>query len=140
MKNHDTIGMLAIDNSNNLSGGVSTSGMAWKIHGRVGDSPIIGAAMFVDNESAVRLQPKRRVVMRTVGSFLIVKKCVTVFHRKRRASLLSREFTKRKEQQDIQIGYLALNKKGEIGAFSLYDGFTYALTSAQESKVMKSEF
>ncbi len=141
-KNHDTIGMLAIDNSNNLSGGVSTSGMAWKIHGRVGDSPIIGAAMFVDNEVGGAVATGNgEFVMRTVGSFLIVEKMRDGLSPQEACEFaIKRIYKSAKNNKDIQIGYLALNKKGEIGAFSLYDGFTYALTSAQESKVMKSEF
>ena len=49
-ENHDTIGMLAIDEAGNLAGACTTSGMAYKLHGRIGDSPIIGAGLFVDNE------------------------------------------------------------------------------------------
>src|SRR5205085_821270 len=50
IENHDTIGMIALDSSSNFSGACTTSGMAYKMHGRVGDSPIIGARLFVDNE------------------------------------------------------------------------------------------
>jgi len=48
--NHDTIGLLTLDKKGRLCGGASTSGMAWKIHGRIGDSPIIGAGLYVDGE------------------------------------------------------------------------------------------
>lgn len=140
--NHDTIGMLAIDNANNLSGGVSTSGMAWKIHGRVGDSPIIGAAMFVDNEIGGAVATGNgEFVMRTLGSFLIVEKMREGFSPQEACEFaIKRIYKGAKNNKDIQIGYLAIDKKGEIGAFSLYDGFTYALTSERESKVIKSEF
>ena len=50
IENHDTIGLLAIDEKGNISGACTTSGMAWKLHGRVESSPIIGAGMYVDNE------------------------------------------------------------------------------------------
>lgn len=141
-KNHDTIGMLAIDNANNLSGGVSTSGMAWKIHGRVGDSPIIGAAMFVDNEVGGAVATGNgEFVMRTVGSFLIVEKMRDGLSPQEACEFaIKRIYKSAKSNKDIQIGYLALNKKGEHGAYSLYDGFTYALTTGQESKVSKSDF
>lgn len=141
-KNHDTIGMLAIDNANNLSGGVSTSGMAWKIHGRVGDSPIIGAAMFVDNEVGGAVATGNgEFVMRTVGSFLIVEKMRDGLSPQEACEFaIKRIYKSSKNNKDIQIGYLAINKKGEIGAFSLYDGFTYVLTSGKESGVFKSRF
>jgi len=141
-KNHDTIGMLAIDNAHNLSGGVSTSGMAWKIHGRVGDSPIIGAAIFVDNEVGGAVATGNgEFVMRTLGSFLIVEKMRDGLSPQEACEFaIKRIYKSAKGNKDIQIGYLALNKKGEIGAFSLYDGFTYALTTSTESRVLKSEF
>ena len=140
--NHDTIGMLAIDNANNLSGGVSTSGMAWKIHGRVGDSPIIGAAMFVDNEVGGAVATGNgEFVMRTVGSFLIVEKMREGLSPQEACEFaIKRIYKSAKSNKDIQIGYLAVDKKGGLGAYSLYDGFTYALTTGQESKVLKSDF
>lgn len=140
-KNHDTIGLLAIDNSNNLSGGVSTSGLAWKIHGRVGDSPIIGAAIFVDNEFGGAVATGNgEFVMRTVGSFLVVEKMRDGFSPQEACEhAIKRIYKTAKNNKNIQIGYLAVNKKGDVGAFSLYDGFTYALTTEKKSKVMKSE-
>lgn len=140
--NHDTIGMLAIDNANNLSGGVSTSGMAWKIHGRVGDSPIIGAAMFVDNEIGGAVATGNgEYVMRTVGSFLIVEKMRDgLSPQEACAFAIKRIYKTAKTNRDVQIGYLAIDKKGEVGAYSLYDGFTYAVTTDNESKIVKSDF
>ena len=55
IENHDTIGLLAMDKKGDISGACTTSGLAWKMHGRVGDSPIIGAGMFVDNEVGLSL-------------------------------------------------------------------------------------
>ncbi len=141
-KNHDTIGMLAIDSANNLSGGVSTSGLAFKLHGRVGDSPIIGAALFADNEIGGAVATGNgEFVMRTVGSFLIVEKMRDGLSPQEACEFaIKRIYKTARNNKDIQIGYLALNKSGECGAFSLYDGFTYALTSDNENKVMKSGF
>ncbi|MBA4407772.1 glycosylasparaginase [bacterium] len=141
-KNHDTIGMLAIDNSNNLSGGVSTSGMAWKLHGRVGDSPIIGAAMFVDNEIGGAVATGNgEFVMRTLGSFLIVEKMRDGLSPQEACELaIKRIYKTANSNRNIQIGYLAIDKKGEVGAFSLYDGFTYTVATGKESRVFKSRF
>jgi len=74
IENHDTIGMLAIDKNNNISGGCTTSGLAYKMQGRVGDSPIIGAGLFIDNEigGAVATGLGEEVI-KTVGSFFVVE-------------------------------------------------------------------
>ena len=72
--NHDTIGMLALDAKGNISGACTTSGMAFKMHGRVGDSPIIGAGLYVDNEvGGATSTGVGEEVIRNVGSFLVVE-------------------------------------------------------------------
>ncbi len=132
IENHDTIGLLALDQNGNLSGGCTTSGMAYKMHGRVGDSPIIGAGLFVDNSvGAATATGHGEEVIRTVGSFLVVelmrqglspqqacKKAVERIHQ----NFLSQN----RSVKDTQIGFIALNKKGETGAYCLQKGFTYA--------------
>jgi N4-(beta-N-acetylglucosaminyl)-L-asparaginase len=143
--NHDTIGMIALDASGTLSGGCSTSGMAFKMHGRVGDSPIIGAALFVDDEvGAACATGHGELVMRTVGSFLVVElmrqglppreACrqaigrIVKGNQKRSSELspgLSPDFSA--ELSAMQVGYLAVNKRGEVGAYSLQSGFDYAV-------------
>lgn len=141
-KNHDTIGMLAIDNAGKMSGGVSTSGLAFKIHGRVGDSPIIGAAVFVDNEIGGAVATGNgEFVMRTLGSFLIVEKMREGYLPQNACEhAIERIHKTARHNKEIQIGFLALNKDGLHGAFSLYDGFTYSLTTPAANKVLKSEF
>lgn len=74
IERHDTIGMLAIDDKGDISGACTTSGLAYKMHGRVGDSPIIGAGLFVDNEiGGACATGLGELVMRTCGSFLVVE-------------------------------------------------------------------
>ena len=74
IENHDTIGLLAIDKKGNISGACTTSGLAWRLHGRVGDSPIIGAGMYVDNDvGGACATGVGELVMKTLGSFLIVE-------------------------------------------------------------------
>src|SRR6218665_214022 len=74
IENHDTIGMIALDESGNLSGACTTSGMAYKMHGRVGDSPIIGAGLYVDNEiGAATATGHGEEVIRNAASFLVVE-------------------------------------------------------------------
>jgi len=128
--NHDTIGMLALDEHGNLSGACTTSGMAFKIHGRVGDSPIIGAGLFVDNEiGAATSTGVGEEVIRTVGSFLVVELMRQGYSPEEACKQAIERIIKKKPEtaREIQVGFLALNKKGEYGAYALQKGFTYAV-------------
>jgi N4-(beta-N-acetylglucosaminyl)-L-asparaginase len=140
--NHDTIGMLALDSAGNLSGACTTSGMAFKMHGRVGDSPIIGAGLFVDNEigSATSTGVGEEVI-RIVGSHLVVENMRQGISprdacRKAVERIVKRDPAKAK---DLQVGFLAIKKDGSFGAFCIQKGFTYAVRSAAEEKIYESE-
>jgi len=137
-ENHDTIGMLAMDKQGNLSGACTTSGMAYKIHGRVGDSPIIGSGLYVDNEiGAATSTGVGEEVIRIVGSHLVVElmrqglkpeaACKKAVER-----IISRN---PEEAKKVQVGFLAMNKKGEYGAYALQDGFTYAVRNGKEETI-----
>ncbi|MEM7163774.1 MAG: N(4)-(beta-N-acetylglucosaminyl)-L-asparaginase [Bacteroidota bacterium] len=136
-ENHDTIGMLALDNSGNLSGACTTSGMAWKMRGRVGDSPIIGAGLFVDNEiGAACATGVGEAVIRTAGSHLVVE-MMRQGHSPTEACKIAvdRVLSKHKNIENLQVGYLALNNKGEHGGYAVYAGFNYALTFKEMHKM-----
>lgn len=137
--NHDTIGILALDNSGNLSGACTTSGMAFKMHGRVGDSPIIGAGLYVDNEiGGATSTGVGEEVIRTVGSFLVVE-LMRQGHSPEEACKLAVEriIAKKPETaRKIQVGFLALNKHGEYGAYALQDGFSYAVCDNQKQDLL----
>ncbi|MBU2900201.1 isoaspartyl peptidase/L-asparaginase family protein [Maribacter dokdonensis] len=127
IENHDTIGMLAIDTDGDIAGACTTSGMAYKMAGRVGDSPIIGAGLFVDNEvGGATATGVGEEVVRTVGSFLIVE-----LMRQGKSPQeaceegVKRIIAKNKDKQDFQIGFIAINKKGETGGYCIHPGFTY---------------
>jgi L-asparaginase/N4-(beta-N-acetylglucosaminyl)-L-asparaginase len=130
-ENHDTIGMVALDAAGNLSGACTTSGLAYKMHGRVGDSPIIGAGLYVDNEvGAATATGLGEAVMRTVGSFLVVELMRQGKTPKEACRLAIERITRKfPTYRDIQIGFVALNKAGEYGAFALQPGFNYAVYS-----------
>jgi len=130
--NHDTIGMLALDQHGNLAGACTTSGMAWKMRGRVGDSPIIGAGLYVDNDvGAATSTGVGEEVIRIVGSHLVVE----LMRQGRTPDQACREAVGRivknqpKKSKEIQVGFLAINKNGEYGSFALQKGFTYAVHS-----------
>ena len=130
--NHDTIGMLALDAAGNLSGACTTSGMAWKLRGRVGDSPIIGAGLYVDNDvGAATSTGVGEEVIRNVGSFLVVELMRQGLTPQAACKAAVARILKRKPQaKDIQVGFLALSKTGEVGAWSIQKGFSYALCDA----------
>jgi N4-(beta-N-acetylglucosaminyl)-L-asparaginase len=133
IENHDTIGMIALDTAGNLSGACTTSGMAFKMHGRVGDSPIIGAGLYVDNEvGAATATGHGEEVIRVVGSHLVVmlmrqgKKPAAAC--REAVQLILEKFKNRgADLKAAQIGFIAINKKGEYGAYALKPGFNYAV-------------
>ncbi|HNT49261.1 MAG TPA: N(4)-(beta-N-acetylglucosaminyl)-L-asparaginase [Cyclobacteriaceae bacterium] len=132
IENHDTIGIVAVDTKQNLSGACTTSGMAYKMHGRVGDSPIIGAALFVDNEiGAATSTGVGEEVIRIVGSHLVVELMRQGNSPQQACELAVARIVKNQSQKskEIQVGFLALNKNGEYGAYALQKGFTYAVYS-----------
>ena len=128
VENHDTIGMIALDEKGNLSGACTTSGTGFKVHGRVGDSPIIGAGLYVDNEvGGACATGWGEAVIRICGSHLVVE-YMRQGHAPQEACRLAVErlIARNPDYREIQIGFLALNKKGEFGAYCLQPGFQYA--------------
>jgi N4-(beta-N-acetylglucosaminyl)-L-asparaginase len=139
--NHDTIGMLAMDVNGNMSGACSTSGMAFKMKGRVGDSPIIGAGLFVDNEiGAATATGVGEEVIRICGSHTVVEAMRYGKSPLEACKLaVERMYKLRKNNLNgMQIGFIAVNKSGEIGAFALNEGFTYAYRIGDGIDVIKS--
>ena len=130
-RQHDTIGVLALDMAGNLSGACTTSGLAWKYHGRVGDSPVIGAGLFVDNEvGAAAATGKGEAVVKIAGSHTVVEMM------RRGASpqeaceeAVNRIVRKQSDYHDFQVAFIALNKAGETGAFAIAKGFQFARTT-----------
>lgn len=140
LRNHDTIGLLALDRRGRLCGATTTSGMAFKMHGRVGDSPIAGAGLFVDGRVGGAVATgSGELVMKTLGSFLVVElmrnglspeeACKEAVHR---------IVTSLSNYREHQIGYLALHISGETGAFSLQPGFEYALRNEEGSRMVQA--
>ncbi|WP_192922523.1 isoaspartyl peptidase/L-asparaginase family protein [Sphingobacterium bovisgrunnientis] len=145
IENHDTIGMIALDVDGNLSGACTTSGMAYKMHGRVGDSPIIGAGLYVDNEiGAATATGHGEEVIRTVGSHLVVE----LMRQGNSPQQACEEAVKRiikftqnrgKSLDNIQVGFIALNKQGEYGAYCIHGGFNFAKYDAKGNELIKGK-
>lgn len=137
--NHDTIGMLAIDSFGNISGACTTSGMAFKLHGRVGDSPIIGAGLYVDNEiGAATSTGVGEEVIRNVGSFLVVELMRNGYSPEDACREAVNRIIKKKSARakEIQVGFLAINKKGEYGAYAIQKGFSYAVCTQEKQDLL----
>jgi N4-(beta-N-acetylglucosaminyl)-L-asparaginase len=129
IENHDTIGMLCFDQQGELSGTCTTSGLAYKMKGRVGDSPIIGSGLFVDNSvGAAVATGLGEEVIKTVGSFLIVELMKQGKSPQEACEIaIQRIVEKQKGKPDFQVAYVATNKQGAIGAFSIHKGFSYTI-------------
>lgn len=140
--NHDTIGMLALDTEGRLSGACTTSGMAYKLRGRVGDSPIVGAGLFVDNEvGAATSTGVGEEVIRISGSHTVVELMRQGLSPEQACKKTCERIIKKRGEKakDIQVGFIALNNKGQFGGYAIQKGFTYAVQSKAGIKVYNSQ-
>ena len=140
--NHDTMGTIALDRDGHLSGACTTSGMAFKVHGRVGDSPVIGAGLFVDNEvGAATSSGVGEEVIRICGSHVIIELMRMGQSPERACEEAIRRIVKRdpEKAKSFQVGFIAIGKSGEIGAFSIQKEFTYSVTNASTNRVFESK-
>ena len=127
IENHDTIGMLCLDKNNNMSGACTTSGLAYKMKGRIGDSPIIGSGLFIDNKigGAVATGLGEEVV-KTVGSYLVVELMRQGMSPQEACETAVRRIVSSNSQENkFQVAYIAMNKSGEVGSYSIEPGFSY---------------
>ena len=141
-ENHDTIGMLALDSEGNISGACTTSGWAYKLHGRVGDSPIIGAGLFVDNEvGGACATGMGEAVIRIAGSHTVVELMRAGKTPQKACELaVKRIINKHKNIEGLQVGFLAINTKGEAGAYSVYAGFNFAKTDQTSHELIDAGY
>lgn len=142
-ENHDTIGMLALDADGNLSGACTTSGLSFKMRGRLGDSPIIGAGLFVDNEvGAACATGLGEAVIRIAGSSIIVELMRHGYTPQEACKeAVERLIKKHNDKVDnLQVGFIALNKYGEWGSYSVYSGFNVAHKDLNNDKLVDAEF
>lgn len=127
-ENHDTIGMICQDSNGNLSGSCTTSGLAYKMHGRVGDSPVIGAGLYVDNDyGAAVATGMGELMLKTLGAFLVVELIRQGMSAQDACEqAIQRIVDKMPDYKDFQVGYLAMDKAGNTGAFAIHKWFNYA--------------
>jgi N4-(beta-N-acetylglucosaminyl)-L-asparaginase len=142
MNNHDTIGMIALDAKQNLSGGCSTSGLSFKMHGRVGDSPIIGAGLFVDNEvGAATATGIGEEVIKICGTHTIIELLRQGIEPEEACKRAIERIAKRHgaNARNIQVGFIALRRDGAFGGYSIVKGFDFVVTTKEGTRVMSSK-
>ena len=134
---HDTISMLVQDGNGDLAGACTSGGWAYKLHGRVGDSPIIGAGLFVDNEvGSAAATGLGEEVIKTTGSFLVVELMRQGYSpTKACEEALKRVIKAHNGNPDFQIGYIAMRKDGEVGSACLKWSFGYMVSKSRTSKL-----
>ncbi|WP_425414093.1 N(4)-(beta-N-acetylglucosaminyl)-L-asparaginase [Salinimicrobium terrae] len=142
IENHDTIGMLCIDQKGDIAGACTSSGLSYKMNVRVGDSPIIGSGLYLDNEVGGAVATGMgEAILKSVGSFLIVElmrqgkspqeACETA---------IMRIIKQNPNFKDFQAAFIAINKNGEIGSYCIQEGFSYMEYRAGENKNIPSKF
>ena len=136
VENHDTIGMLCLDKDGDIAGACTTSGLAYKMKGRVGDSPSIGSGLFVDNEvGGAAATGLGEEIMKNVSSFLIVELMRQGNSPQKACELAMDRIIKRNpEYKDFQVAFIAINKQGEVGSFCIHPGFTYVKYQASTNE------
>jgi len=139
-KNHDTIALLALGKDGTIAGGCSTSGLAGKLPGRVGDSPILGSGLYVDNDiGAAGATGIGENVMRYCGSFLIVELMRQGFSPQEACVEVIRRIARKDPRGfDLSINFVALNKAGAYGAAGTGKGFQFSVATNSVSRIQQS--
>lgn len=141
-ENHDTIGLLAMDRNGRISGACTTSGWAYKLPGRLGDSPIIGAGLFIDQEvgGAVATGLGESII-KIAGSHTVVELMRNGFSPEEACrEAVNRLISKHKDMTGLQCGFIAINTEGKVGGYSVFNGFNYALRTDQEEQLVDAPF
>lgn len=141
IENHDTIGMIALDSKMRFAGACTTSGLAYKMHGRVGDSPVIGSGLYIDNEvGAVTGTGLGEKVLTQCSAFLIVELMRKgVSPQKACEEAIKRIIKRNSDYREFQVAFIAMNKKGMVGAYSIQPGFSFAMTTVKGHELIKSK-
>lgn len=138
IENHDTIGMLALDSDGRIAGACTTSGAAYKYHGRVGDSPLIGSGLYVDGEvGGACATGLGEAVIRACGSHMVVMLMKQNYTAQEACEETIKHIVKiNKGVENLQVGLLALDVNGNVGAVSIHAGFNYAVNSMKQKPVL----
>jgi isoaspartyl peptidase/L-asparaginase-like protein (Ntn-hydrolase superfamily) len=139
-RGHDTLGILSIDSVGHLAGACSTSGLAFKLPGRVGDSPIIGAGLYVDGGvGAATATGQGEEMIKAVASYAIVNNLRRgMSPREAIAAVLNRHLEQHRAMPEVDISYIALRADGEFSGMTLRrsTNFKYAVYHAGTNRLI----
>ncbi len=142
IERHDTIGILALDQQRRLSGGCTTSGQAFKMRGRVGDSPVIGAGLYVDGAvGAASCSGLGELTLKTLGCFMVVEEMRRGASPQNAAEIAIRRIVDKfpAQTEEAQIGFICIDHQGRHGAYSIHPGFNYALATEGKNEAYEAE-
>lgn len=148
---YGTINCIALDGGGRLAGVTTTSGLSYKLAGRVGDSPIIGAGLYVDNEiGAAGSTGLGEANLQTCASFRVVdlmgrglspeEACLKVCETVAQKARLWPRFHDTEGRPNFGLHFYALNKKGQYGSAGIFEGGTYAVHDGTENKLRDSAY
>jgi len=151
MSTHGTINCIAIDAAGRLAGVTTTSGLSWKLAGRVGDSPVIGAGLYVDNDiGAAGSTGRGEANLQTCASYRIVEAmgrglspeeaCLKTCEAIAAKTRLVPRLCDAEGRPRFGLEFYALNKKGEFGSAGLYQGGRYAAHDGAENKLLEAAY
>jgi N4-(beta-N-acetylglucosaminyl)-L-asparaginase len=149
-RNYGTINCCALDAAGNLAGVTTTSGLAFKVPGRVGDSPIIGAGLYVDNDvGAAGSTGRGEAVIKTCGSMLVVElmrrglaptdACLEALKRIVRFTVEKR-LLREDGRPNFNVNFYAVNKRGEYGAAAIWSGSRHVVFDADGNRHRDSAY
>lgn len=140
-RGHDTIALLVRDVDGHLAGGCSTSGAGGKLPGRVGDSPILGAGLYVDDEvGAAGATGVGENIMRHCGTYLVVELMRQGMHPQAACEeAVHRMAAKDPRGYDLSACFIALDKRGRYGAASSSQRFPFAVATRASNEVLYVE-
>ncbi len=149
IENGGTINLNVLDTHGNLGGCTTTSGLSFKIPGRVGDSPIIGAGLYVDNEfGAAGSTGRGEANLQTCASFLVVEEmgrgksptdaCIEVCRRVVERSKV--EYLWRNDIPAFNVNFYAINTKGDFGCASILSGTEFTVNDGNGSRYVDAAY
>ena len=139
-KRWGTINCLALDRAGDLSGITTTSGLAFKIPGRIGDSPLVGCGLYVDNAvGAAGSTGVGEECIKIVGAHTVVEYMRQGLHPREAATeTIRRVMSKHGPGITWNLNFYAVNKAGQHGGAAIQSGSTYAVHDGQRARLAES--
>jgi N4-(beta-N-acetylglucosaminyl)-L-asparaginase len=146
---YGTINMNAVTASGDIGSVTTTSGLSWKIPGRVGDSPIVGAGQYCDNEvGAAGSTGRGEANIKVCGAFLAVElmrqgmtpEAALMKVMERVLAMTEKRLLNDRGRPYFDLNFYAINKKGELAGACAYEGSSYAVCDAQGPRLVKSAY